>query len=227
MRSVSDSSIKFRPIAQRDLDSIVLRCWPDRRAIDRLFASQETIGMAAWEEGACVGLLHCYRVSSASAANPDWPEWTRWLPDRWPLKALRQVRPDLDGPLWCHACHHVGRTQRAAATSDDPDPRYFRRGIGSGLLRASVQWAKDHGYAAVLASATPAGMYEVAGWQGQMPWPTLDKLGFEPAAVEEEGKILPPWAKDSPPEVQAEFRQAVAQGRAVSDFCNRLMVLDL
>ena len=59
--------ITIRPIEPDELDRIVLRCWPSREALGRLFAGQGTIGLAAWEGDMCVAQLRCYRVSL-----PDW-----------------------------------------------------------------------------------------------------------------------------------------------------------
>jgi GNAT superfamily N-acetyltransferase len=86
------------------LDRVVLRCWPERAALDALFAEQGTIGMAAWEGERNVGQLHCYRVTLPGGENPHWPAWNR------PWWWARRDALGLSGPVWCHACLHVGRT---------------------------------------------------------------------------------------------------------------------
>jgi hypothetical protein len=53
-----------RPITPDEIDRVPLRCWPDHDAMAKLFASQETIGMAAWDGNPCVAQLHCYRSLS-------------------------------------------------------------------------------------------------------------------------------------------------------------------
>jgi len=82
-----------------------LRCWPDRTSLADLFAAQSTIGMAAWDAGRCVAELHGYRVLLPDGENPHWPAWNNWWSD-----AIRQAVADMEGPAWCHACIHVGRT---------------------------------------------------------------------------------------------------------------------
>lgn len=231
--------VTVRPIVSGELGRIVLRCWPERDVLDRLFAEQGTIGMAAWEGDQCVGLLHCYHIVlpegtgwvSTWGANwwcgePDDPtdyvftDRLRWGPGKTKL--------EMTGAVWCHACCHVGRTLQAAAVSDDPDPRYFGRGIGTALCEASITLAREHDYAAVLARGVPEGLRELAIWAGALPWTTYVRLGFmevSPAGVDDE---LPLWARgDCPPEVWAEIEAARAGGRPEHEFHEHLMVLNL
>jgi len=288
LTSPNGTPITVRPIAPGELDRVVLRCWPDRAAIDRLFAEQGTIGMAAWEGGVCVAQLHCYRVMLPGGVNKYWPEesgnnwWsgrkvhTEWLDWGPGMPGL-----PVDGPAWCHACCHVGRTleifrreirrlvlslaeengwdaarilgalrrlyvyevslkdvdavlreaDRSGSTeplSGDPDPRYLGRGIGTALCEASVQWARDHGYAAVLAPGAPDGLFEFAAWSGHLPWTAYTKIGFRVASGPRQGDGLSNWAQgDSPPEVMAQVQSALAAGRPPHEFRERLMMLTL
>jgi hypothetical protein len=48
LTSPDGTTITVPPIEPEELDRIVLRCWPDRETLDRLFAKQGTIGMAAF-----------------------------------------------------------------------------------------------------------------------------------------------------------------------------------
>lgn len=228
--------ITVRPIEPEELDRIVLRCWPDRDALDRLFIEQGTIGMAAWEGDKCVGMLHCYRVVLPDGSNEHWPEWNNWWSyEKW-SEAARQAVAGVSGAAWCHACIHVGRTLESAQEEfagapgirKGTYPRYFGRGIGTALCQESIRWAREHSYAAVLAPGAPDGLFEFAIWAGGLPWTTYAKLGFEAIAVEGEGVELPEWAQgNSPPEVMAEVRAALAEGRRAREFHGRLMVLSL
>jgi len=285
--SPNGTLITVRPIEPGELDRVVLRCWPDQRTIDRLFAKQGTIGMAAWEGDTCVGQLHCYRVMLPDGTNEDWldyganwwsgskvhTEWRKWGPG---MTAI-----SIAGPAWCHACCHVGRTleifhreirslvlrlapendwaparilerlnelnvQRvdldavkdilqesrrsggAETAGGDPDPRYLGRGIGTALCKASIQWARSHGYAAVLAIGAPDGLFEFAAWSGHLPWTTYSKLGFQTVDTGDEEDELPNWAQgDSPPEVMEQVQAALAAGRPAREIRERLMLLDL
>jgi len=232
--SPDGTSITVRPVDPAELDRIVLRCWPDREIIDRLFVQQGTIGMAAWEGDKCVAQLHCYRVILPDGEDDDWPEWSRW--DISPHEA----HLGLVGPVWCHACCHVGRTletyhrEKAGPSAhlgtirDGTDPTYFGRGIGTALSEASVRWAREHNYVAVLARGAPENLFEFAVWSGQLPWTTYARLGFETVAIRGKRTELPEWAKgNSPPEVMAQVRAALRGGRPVQDIRDRLMVLCL
>jgi hypothetical protein len=95
------------------------------------------------------------------------------------------------------------------------------------LCQASIYWAREHDYQAVLAPGTPAGLFEFAAWAGGLPWRTYQKLGFVDAALEV-GDDLPEWAKgNSPPEVMESVRTALAAGLPQREFHSRLMVLRL
>jgi GNAT superfamily N-acetyltransferase len=228
LTNTDNAGITVRAIELSDLDRINLRCWPDRPVIDRLLADQGTIGMAAWEGETCVGQLHCYRLSLPQWRNDDWPAWNAW----WLPTAQPESAPNRDigikGLAWAHACCHVGRTLVAAQQSDDADSFYFGKGIGTALCRDSIQYARTHGYVAVLAAGAPAGLMEFPRWTGHLPWTTYAKLGFRAADTVEPQAELPGWARgDSPPDVMVEVKAALSAGRPACDFHDRLMVLDL
>jgi GNAT superfamily N-acetyltransferase len=213
--------VEVRPIRPDETGRIVMRCYPDGEAVVRLFDRQGTIGMAAWDGDICVGLLHGYAIDVPGAGNPDWPDWNR---PAWVSRVLAGEL-GLTGRVWCHACCHVGRTLAAADESDAPDGQYFGRGIGTALCRASVEWASENGYAAVLADGKPSALFQLAVWHGGLPWTTYAKLGFESSWREAKDDELPGWAKgNSPPEVMDEVRAALASGRPPTDLPCRLMV---
>ena len=113
LTSPNGTPLTVRPIQRQELDRMVLRCWPDLDTIGRLFDTQGTIGMAAWEGDQCVAQLHTYRVMLPEAE--DWAGAGWWAGgDRFFAKfgewGPRKRDLGLDGPAWCHACFHVGRT---------------------------------------------------------------------------------------------------------------------
>jgi len=286
LTSVDGAPITVRPIDIHDIDNIVLRCWPERDALLKLFAEQGTIGMAAWEDGRSVAVLHCFRVWLPEWRCEHWPAWNRWWPDRgWWSRAAREAGVDLTGPAWCHGCIHVGRTLasdreetlafvlRFAPKNDwdvgktlaqvnsfdgvdfrrsevedvidelrssgrtvfeTTEPQYHGRGIGTALCRASVQWAREHGYVAMVAAGAPDGLFAFATWSGHLPWTSYAKLGFHAVGFGQagwsvdEGEDLPGWARGaSPPDVVAEVEAALASGRPPEEIRERLMVLHL
>lgn len=233
-QTAPQSDIRIGPIERTDLESVPLRCWPDRETIEQLFDLQGTIGMAAWDGRDCVGQLHCYRVSLPDVHPSCRPECKDWWSEAAPQAGL-----PLRGPAWCLTCFHVGRTQDTFAREDSvseqakgilkgTDSRYHGRGIGGGLCKAAVQWAREHNYMAMLAPGAPVGMFTFATWAGHLPRSTYERLGFRAADTICEDDILPNWARgDSPPEVMAEVRKARADGRRRVEFHERLMVLDM
>lgn len=233
--------ITIRPIRLDEINRIPLRCWPeDDATLMRLFESQGTIGMAAWEGDRCVAQLHCYRVVLPHGDNPHWPAWNHWWNSSWWSQMVQEAGLDLTGPAWCHACCHVGRTletlQESASSEpgalpgicDGADSRYFGRGIGTALCQASMHWAWDHDYLAALALGAPQGLFEFAVAAGHLPWTTYTKLGYESLSLISAAAGFPRWTQGhGSSEVAAEAHAALAAGRSVRDFYERLMILDL
>ncbi|UCH42423.1 MAG: GNAT family N-acetyltransferase [Dehalococcoidales bacterium] len=107
-------------------------------------------------------------------------------------------------------------------------PEYRSQGIGTALCQESVRWARDHDFAVVVGSGAPDGLFEFAVWAGNLPWTSYSNIGFEPVPVESTGAELPGWAQgNSPPQVMAAVRTALAGGRPTHEFHERPMVLKL
>ena len=221
--SPSGNLIDVSPIRREDLDKVLLRCLPDGYRVEMLFKTQEIIGFGAWDGDECIAQLHCYRLNLPHGSSDLWPAWSR--PSY--VGGVLDGRLGISGPVWCHACFHVGRSIRSFANSDDPDSRYFGRGIGTALVQASVQWAKRHGYEAVIAPGTPDGLFAFSVLAGGLPWTTYQKLGFMDETFETNDD-LPDWAKgNAPTEVMKEVEAALAMGRPKREFHSKLMVLRL
>lgn len=210
------------------MDDVARNCWENRETQQRLLDAQEILGIGAWERSCCVGQLHCYSVALPQWDESNFPGYGRDKPVSWPLgwpllaareKGLRPI-----GPVWAHACFHVGFTPDAHKA----DPAYFGRGIGTDMCHASVQWAREHGYAAVLAHGGTKVVPEYNLWMGSLPWTTYAGMGFECVALEEDGRRLPWWAKgEASPQVMEQVHEAIDAGRSPDELCARLMVLHL
>jgi GNAT superfamily N-acetyltransferase len=223
LTSPNGNSIDIHPIRRDELGRVLIRCLPDGTRIETLFKMQEVVGMGAWDGDKCIAQLHCYRLTVPGGSADLWPAWTR--PPY--VETMLNGGLDIAGPVWCHACFHVGRSTESYARSDEPDARYFGRGIGTALARSSVEWAREKGYAAVAAPGTPANLFAFAVWAGGLPWTTYARLGFTEAATER-GDDMPDWTKDNaPPDVMAAVKTALADGRPAREFHSRLMLLKL
>lgn len=215
--------IDVRPIRRDELGKVLLRCLPDGHRIEMLFKTQEVIGIGAWDGDQCIAQLHCYRLMLPRGSADLWPSWTR------PAYVADMLDGSLGiaGPVWCHACFHVGRSIESFSRSDAPDSRYFGRGIGTALAQASIRWAQAHDYEAVIAPGTPEGLFAFSVWAGGLPWTTYRELGFSDKTGDL-GDELPDWARGpAPPEVMHEVNAALAAGRPKREFHSRLMVLRL
>ena len=221
--SPGGTPIDVRPISRGELGQVLLRCLPDGGRIETLFKMQETVGFGAWEGERCIAQLHGYRVAPAEGDAGLWPSWSRpsYIDDI--LSGALAVA----APVWCHACFHVGRSIESFAHSDEPDARYFHRGIGTALARCSVNWARQRGYASVVASGTPDDLFAFSVWAGGLPWTTYRALGFDEIG-RQRPDTLPEWTKwDAPANVMPAVARALDAGRPKSDLHSRIMVLNL
>lgn len=214
--------IDVRPVSRSELGEVLLRCLPDGGKIETLFKTQETVGFGAWDDGKCIGQLHGYRISPSEGDAGLWPPWSRpsYVDD------ILSGTLAIPAPVWCHACFHVGRSIESFSHSDEPDARYFHRGIGTALARCSADWAREHGYASVVAPGTPDGLFEFSVWAGGLPWTTYQALGYQ-EIVRPVPDDLPEWAGIAPPHVAKAVARAVAAGRPKRDLHSRIMVLSL
>ena len=221
--SPNGSSIEISPIRREDLGKVLIRCLPDGYRLEKLFKTQEIIGIGAWDGDKCIGQLHCYRLILPHGSAGLWPAWSR--PSY--VEGILNGCLGISGPVWCHACFHVGRSIESFAHSDDPDSRYFGRGIGTALAQVSVHWAKEHDYEAVIAPGTPDGLFSFSVLAGGLPWSTYQTLGFTDETFETDDD-LPEWAKgNAPPELMKDVEAALATGRPKREFHSKLMVLRL
>lgn len=221
------TTIQIRPITRANLSAVPGKCWEGPASQERLIQAQEILGMAAWDGDKCVGQLHCYRVMPPQWDNENFPSYGRRDPKAWPLGWPLQVAmkhdPVLRGPIWGHGCFHVGVT----LATGEADAAYSHRGIGSALCGASIQWAREHGYAILLALAGTALIPDFNIWMGCLPWKVYERLGAISIATEEDGTKLPWWSTQCPPAAQEQLQQSLRSGATPRELCARVMAMTL
>ena len=95
--TLSDGTpITMRAILPIELDRIVLRCRPDRRTLERLFAEQGTIGFAAWDGGQ----LRVVPAGIVAWLRSDEHRWKCHRPE--PVSRPRPYRRDTRRLAECH-----------------------------------------------------------------------------------------------------------------------------
>jgi len=221
---------QVRPISGKELDGVSSKCWDSREVQQRILQQQEILGIGAWDaDNRCIAQLHCYRVSL-----PDWddslfPDYARNrlldCPLGWPLLAAKERGLSFDGmPVLVLSCFHVGLLPGCF----DEDPRYFRKGIGTALLRATMDWARaSRTYAAILAHGGSSILPAYNIWMGCLPWTAYQKEGFISVTQEEEGARLPWWKDKEHPALRNQLTAALTEGHGPGELNAHLMVLEL
>ncbi len=108
------------------------------------------------------------------------------------------------------------------------ESQYHGRGIATALIEASIAWAKQNNYTAIIARAAPQGLREYAQWAGRPPWTTYAKLGFTTlAGSPEQNSPLDIDAWNVPPHIKDEARAAVSAGQSLNTLRPRIMALPI
>lgn len=227
---MSVTNFNVKPITKEDLDSVNQDCWESQEIQIKILASQEILGFGAWIDSVCVGSLHCYKVNLPEWDESLFPAYGRkrledW-PLGWPLLAAKAKNIIFNGPVWGHACFHVGRL----VNTHDSNRDYFGQGIGKALLDASINWAKEHKYAGIIAHGGSKSVLEYNVVMGCLPWTSYEQVGFEVRALEGDGVSMPWWATATEHSwgdaiLKEQITKALTNRDGLLDICARLMVL--
>lgn len=189
--------ITYKAITSIEPERDVLRCLPELFAERmNLLSFQKCFGIGAYNDGSFVGSLWFYAINDPSIGNPYAPDWTGLKLGSEEYLSLISKLSMNDFPTICLRCFHVGRTKQTE-TTDKNDESYYGKGIGTGLLRTAIKWAKVNSYKSIITKSGLDGFDEFNNWAGSLPLKTYVRNGFEIISQDDWNKVVPGHLKES------------------------------
>jgi len=164
------SGFRYRLLERADIEDVPLSCQGTREQIVERIAEIGSSAMLAFEEARHVGQLQ-FRPYVPGATSPDGINDPLYWMD------FGGHAPPLPERTLALFCYHVGQLEDGGAR----DPQYFGRRMGTDLLDATLVWARESGFQAVVAKATPP-TWPIPQFMGGMPSGVYASRGFEAAA---------------------------------------------
>ena len=165
--SETPPTIHYRPMTAEDLGAVPIGHQGDAQEVRTRIQDLGSSAILAFDGTQHVGQLQ-FRRYAAGTRSPK----GLWDPLYW--GEFGDVAPALPDRSLSIYCYHVGQLD----DTDDRDARYHGRGIGQSLLDHFLDWAKQAGFAAVTAKATPTPRAVMAFMGGQPP-KAYQERGFE------------------------------------------------
>ena len=159
----------YRLLERADVEDVPLSCQGSREQIVDRIAEIGSSAMLAFEGTRHVGQLQ-FRPYVSGTTSPDGINDPLYWMD------FGGHAPPLPERTLALFCYHVGQLEDGGAR----DSRYFGRGMGTGLLDATLAWARQSGFQAVVAKATPP-TWPIPQFMGGMPLQVYASRGFEEA----------------------------------------------
>jgi len=159
--------ISYRALTTRDLAFVPLQCQGEPEEIRARIAACGSSALLAFDGERCVAQLQ-FRPFAPGTRSP------RGLHDPLYWMDFPPETPALPARALALFCYHVGQLE---GDPDSRDRRYLGRGIGQALLRHTLLWARDQGFAGVVAKGL-APSWPVLQYMGAMPWPVYEAHGF-------------------------------------------------
>jgi GNAT superfamily N-acetyltransferase len=148
--------ISLRVMTGADIGLVPVACQGSEAELRARINALGSAAVLAFDGDQHVGQLQ-FRQYERTLRSPD----GLWDPLYW--GDFGDDAPDLPPQTLSIFCYHVGQLDN----SEDRDKRYQGRGLGLALLDFFLGWAKDAGYAAVAAKATPEERAVMAFMGGQ------------------------------------------------------------
>ncbi len=165
-------SIHYRPIKVSDFDSIETSDWKSPDHVQNLIETQGIGSMLAFEDDLYMGQLYV-REYDPSFTNPG---GVSGGPEPW--RDFNLAEPlGLQGRHLTLGCYHVG--WQPGGTWETVDQTKWGDGVGTGLLKAVVEWFKTEvSIDGLLAWALVHGSKEIHQHNGQLSYTVYERAGF-------------------------------------------------
>jgi GNAT superfamily N-acetyltransferase len=175
--SAGESGFHYRLLERADVDRVPISCQGERGQILERIASIGSSAMMAFEADTHVGQLQFrpYVPGTRSPAGIGDPLY--WMD-------FGDHAPPLPQRTLAIFCYHVGQLE----TGGTRDPKYFGRGMGTGLLDRTIAWARESGIQALVGKGIPP-VPPLAEFMGGMPAAVYASRGFELAATYREPEL--------------------------------------
>ena len=167
MSSTTAPTIRYRPMTVEDIGAVPIGHQGDEQEVRARIQDLGASAVLAFDGPQHVGQLQ-FRRYAADTRSPK----GLWDPLYW--GEFGNAAPSLPDRSLSIYCYHVGQLD----DTDDRDARYQGRGIGLRLLDYFLEWAKQAGFEAVTAKATPVSR-EVMAFMGGHPPKAYIERGFE------------------------------------------------
>ena len=187
----------IRPIAREELGQVPLRCLPDGGSIETLFVDQGTVGTAAWEEGKCVGTCWFYVIEGPDFYNKMAPPWSGWTKTGRTPTVIKEKSEYAKGRFLGLNCIHVGRTIENLKSMAG-DSTYHRKGIGTKLVVASTEYARQLDLDGIFAPCGTDDIVSFNNWAGGLPQRAYSRMGFTlvDSQTVKKGVDIPPFVSE-------------------------------
>lgn len=160
------SALHFRPLVAHDIDRVPLSCQGTREEVAARIEDLGASALLAFDGEQHVAQLQFRRYDPALRSQNG-----IWDPRYW--GDFGDDAPALPRDTLAIFCFHVGQLDASEAR----DARYQQRGIATALLDALVSYARERGFAAIIAKHTPP-LPAVMGFMGGLSTARYAQRGF-------------------------------------------------
>ena len=168
MTELAMDTISYRMMTIEDLSLVPTGCQGGADDVASRIQELGSCAVLAFDGVQHIGQLQ-FRKYSPDCRSPN----GLWDPLYW--GDFGEHAPSLPTKTISVFCYHVGQLE----DTEERDPKYQGKGIGLKMLDFLLEWAREEGFGAVIAKATP-GVRKVMNFMGGQPEIAYLQRGFEP-----------------------------------------------